>query len=107
MHHEPSCFLTNSERPVNLPARDLILGIRDEPNSGQPLVQAKGRVFKDRTCLDRELTLRVVSAALPSLRFKADLRREVRDTLPLAAASPNRPISFSRFSTNAFFFSLM
>lgn len=82
VEHEPRGLLTDTERPVEFPGRDAILGISEEPHSREPLVQAKRRVFKDSASLDRELALGVMASTLPALM----LRHET-DTLTSAGGA--------------------
>jgi hypothetical protein len=91
MHHEPSCFLANSERPVNLPARDAVLGICDEPHCREPLIQTQGGVFKDSPGLNRELAFRMVRAALPSLVFLHELNFGIPASRASHAIAPTLP----------------
>jgi hypothetical protein len=66
MQHEPSGLLTHSESAANLPRRDTVLGIRDEPHCRKPFIQAERAILKNRSNLDGELAFRVVRATLPA-----------------------------------------
>jgi hypothetical protein len=65
VQHEPRGLLSHAERPRDLVAAHAVLAIRDHPHSGEPLVQADGRVLKDGPDLDGELLTLVVLAASP------------------------------------------
>lgn len=64
--HEPRRFLGDAERPANLVTANSVLSVRDEPNARKPFIQTKRGIFKDRSDLNRELALRMPSAALPT-----------------------------------------
>lgn len=74
VEHEPCGLLTDSQSSVEFPRRNTILGVSEKPHGRKPLVQAQRRVFKDSASLDRELTFRVMTTALPALmlRHEAD-----------------------------------
>jgi hypothetical protein len=65
VQHKPRGLLSNSQVAANFIAGDSILAICNQPHAGKPFIQAKGRVFKDRSDLDGELTLWMADAALP------------------------------------------
>ena len=74
--HEPSCFLSNAERPRQFARANAVLCVHDQPSSRQPLVQAQRRIFKDRSDLHAELLF--ASATIPDAAGKhqiADLSR--------------------------------
>lgn len=75
MKHEPCSLLGDSESAMDFPRRDAILAVANEPDARQPLLKRQWRILKDGSGLDRELPLRVTSAALPAplIRQKADL----------------------------------
>ena len=64
--HKPCGFLADSQAPVNLPGRDAVLGVGDEPHSGKPLIEADGRILENGSDLDGKLTARMMGSALPS-----------------------------------------
>ena len=67
VQHKPRSFLADSERSVNLPRRDAVLGVGDEPHCRKPLVETERRVLKDGSNLDGELPSRMMGGALPAL----------------------------------------
>ena len=50
--HEPRGFLGHAKRPVKFPGRDTVPIAGDHPDSWKPLVQPKGRIFKDSSGLE-------------------------------------------------------
>jgi hypothetical protein len=64
--HEPRGFLGDSKCSMNLVGADTILAVGDHPNGGQPLVQTKGRIFKDSSDLCGELLSIVLVLAFPN-----------------------------------------
>ena len=65
LKHEPRGLLSDLEAAMNLPRANAVLGVREEPHSAEPLVEADRRVLKDRSNLDAELCARMPSLALP------------------------------------------
>ncbi len=63
MQHEPRRLLSGAECPSEFVRRDAVLGVGDEPDSGEPLVESERRVLEDRAELDRELLF--TALALP------------------------------------------
>ena len=57
LHHEPCRLLGDSESPRDFATAHAVLAIDQHPKSSHPLVEAKGRVFKDRSQFERELFL--------------------------------------------------
>jgi hypothetical protein len=55
LKHKPCRLLRNTQRAVNLHARDAVLAVAEHPESGHPLVHAKRRILEDRSDFDREL----------------------------------------------------
>src|SRR5262249_50409639 len=55
VEHEPASLLGHAERPRQLVARNAVLGVGEQPNSGQPLVPTKRRVLENGPDLGREL----------------------------------------------------
>jgi len=66
LQHEPRSLLGNAQIAANLVAADAVLAVAEQPNSGEPLVQAERRIFKDGSDLDGELTAFVLDGALPN-----------------------------------------
>jgi len=66
MQHEPRGLLTDSESAVNLPRRDAILGVGNEPHCSEPLVQANGRILEDSSDFDGKLAALMMGSALPT-----------------------------------------
>lgn len=75
MNHEPSGLLSNADSAMDFIRTDAVLTVRQHPDRRQPLIQAKRRIFKDRSNFDGELTARVRALALPLalLRQKANV----------------------------------
>lgn len=65
MRHEPCRLLRNTKVTGNLTAANPVLTIDDEPERGQPLIEAERRILKDGAGLQGELGLQVVAIALP------------------------------------------
>jgi hypothetical protein len=63
--HEPSGFLSDTQRPGNFAGTDTILGIGDEPHTGEPLLQTQRGVFEDSSNLRGKLPLGMGALALP------------------------------------------
>lgn len=55
--HEPSGALLDADGAAKLVGRDSVLGVGDEPDSGEPILQLHRRVLKDGPDLDGELPL--------------------------------------------------
>ena len=89
MEHEPSGFLSNSQRPMNLARTDTVLAIENHPHCGKPLIKANRRLLKDGTDLDRELPLSVPVAALP-----AQLVLEEADLIATTDGADNAVLPF-------------
>lgn len=53
--HEPRGLLRDTQRTAQLVRADRVLGVRDQPDGGQPLVEPDWGVLKDRCHLDAEL----------------------------------------------------
>jgi hypothetical protein len=66
VEHEPGGLLGDVKRPAQLVARDTVLAIGDQPDSGKPLVEADRRILKDGPDLDRELLLAALALPNPS-----------------------------------------
>jgi hypothetical protein len=64
VEHEPRGLLGDPKGAVQLVATDPVLGIDQQPNGGQPLVQADRGILEDRAQLDAELLL--AALALPN-----------------------------------------
>jgi hypothetical protein len=63
VEHEPRGLLGHSKGAVQLVATDPVLGVDQQPDRGEPLVQPNGGVLEDRAQLDGELLL--AALALP------------------------------------------
>ncbi len=63
LKHEPCRLLGHADSAVNLHAADPVLAVDQHPKRCHPLVHAKGRIFKDRVDLERELL--IASTAQP------------------------------------------
>jgi hypothetical protein len=66
VEHEPCGLLADSQAAMNLPRRDTVLGVGNEPHCRQPLIQADGRILEDGSDLDGKLTARMMGSALPA-----------------------------------------
>ena len=66
MQHEPCGLLSYFHVTRNLVTADSVLAVSEQPSSGEPLVQADGRIFHDGANLDGELALRMMAGASPS-----------------------------------------
>ena len=97
LKHEPSRLLGNSHSPVNLPGRNAVLAVSNKPDNRQPLIQTQGRIFKDRSGLERELTLGMMTATLPAPR--SEIKSHSRITT-CGARNAERP-SFRNHVGNA------
>ena len=64
MEHEPSGLLGDAKVLRNLMTADTVFAVDNKPESSQPLVQTKGRIFKNGSLLDRKLAAAFL--ALPS-----------------------------------------
>jgi len=69
----------NADVTVNLVRRNTILAVSDHPDCEQPLVQTNRRVFKNRTGLNRKLTLSMSRFAL-KLLARGNERRVIAAT---------------------------
>ena len=65
MQHEPCGLLSDLERPMNLPRRDAVLAVGNQPHSGQPFAERNRAVLKDRADFDGELAFGMTGLALP------------------------------------------
>src|SRR5581483_4538937 len=65
VEHEPRGLLSDADGARQFCGRNTVLVIGDNPDGGEPFVEAKRRILKDRADLDRELTLRMLGLALP------------------------------------------
>ena len=63
VEHEPRGLLSHAERAAEFVRGDAVLGVGDEPNGGEPLVEAERGVLEDRPDLDGDLLL--TALALP------------------------------------------
>jgi hypothetical protein len=63
VEHEPGGFLGHPKSAVQLVATDTVLGVDQEPDRGEPLVEADRRILKDRPEFDAELL--ATALALP------------------------------------------
>src|SRR5271157_371256 len=92
MKHEPRRLLGDAERPMNLPRGDAVLAVGNHPHHRKPLLQAKRRVLKHRSCLDAELGLRMASLALPEMagRDVGCIRATARRADHASAPAPSR-----------------
>lgn len=54
MHQEPSRFLSDAKRAMNLIGAYPVLRGSDHPDSAEPLVEADRRIFHKRAHLNRE-----------------------------------------------------
>jgi hypothetical protein len=66
MEHEPCRLLRDADVPRNLARADTVLAVDEQPERGQPLVQAERRILKDRPGLQRELWAGMLHVALPA-----------------------------------------
>jgi len=57
LKHEPCRLLGDAQSAVNLHAGNAVLAINQHPESSHPLIEAKRRVLKDRSDLQRELLI--------------------------------------------------
>src|SRR4029077_20888543 len=57
LKHEPCRRLRHSERTSEFMGTDTVLGIRQQPKRGHPLIKGDRRIFHDCLNLDRELAL--------------------------------------------------
>ena len=78
--HEPGGLLGYAQVPSQFVAADPVLAVGEQPEGGQPLVEAKRGVLEDGPDLERELRARMLLVALPAL-----LIRKVSDTVRAAA----------------------
>ena len=88
LEHEPRGLLRDAEAPRNLMAADAVLGVGDDPDARQSLIQTKRRVLKDGAGLERELPLGVAGLALPTVPRRIEIDRL---TPALGAADAVRP----------------
>jgi hypothetical protein len=65
MEHEPSGLLGDSDCPVNLIRANAVFGIRNHPDSSEPLVKSDGAIFEDGSHLDGKLPLFMLRLAFP------------------------------------------
>lgn len=65
LEHEPGGFLRNAERTGNLVAANAVLGVCDDPDARQPLVQTERGILKEGARLEGELPFRMACLALP------------------------------------------
>lgn len=63
--NKPGGFLSNAKRAVHLVGADTVLGVGDQPDGREPLVEADWTILEDGAHLDRELLARVLVLALP------------------------------------------
>ena len=63
VQHEPCRLLRDAERAAEFVGADPVLAVGDEPDGGEPLVEAERRVLEDRPDLDGVLLL--AGLALP------------------------------------------
>jgi hypothetical protein len=66
VEHEPSGLLRHIQIARDFIAADPVLAIRQQPDSGKPLIQSERRVLEDGSNLDAELATVVTHAAFPS-----------------------------------------
>src|ERR1700722_13551545 len=65
MQHEPCRLLGDLHVTRNLVTAHAVLAVRNHPSCGHPLVEWNSRIFHDGPDLHRELSFRMVRAALP------------------------------------------
>ncbi len=65
LQHEPCCFLGDAETAVKFVRTNPVLAVSGQPHSRKPLVQANGRVLKDRSDLNGKFLFRVGVLAFP------------------------------------------
>jgi hypothetical protein len=66
MVYEPCGFLRDFQISRNFIAAYAILAVSNQPHGSKPLVEAKGRIFKDAADLGAELAMVVLLAAFPN-----------------------------------------
>jgi hypothetical protein len=71
--HEPCRLLSDLHVSRNLVAADSVLAVGDQPSCGEPFVQRNRGIFHHSSNLDGELTLRMMSAALPEAAIRIEL----------------------------------
>lgn len=65
LKHEPSGLLSDSKSAMDLVRTDSVFAVGNHPHGGKPLVQTNGGILENSPNLDRELSLRMPSLALP------------------------------------------
>jgi hypothetical protein len=73
MQHEPSSLLGDAKSAGQLARTDAVLGIDNHPDSRKPLVEAKGRLLKDRALLNRELTTAALTEPTTARSHEGDI----------------------------------
>src|ERR1039458_4943900 len=83
--HEPRRLLSHAQSTTQFVRRDSVLGVGDQPNRREPFVEPKGRVFKNGSNLQRELT--PATLALPDLA-----RSQERGLVVIATGAHDRTV---------------
>jgi hypothetical protein len=65
VQHEPRGFLSDAKSSVQLPRRNAVLTVGDQPRGGKPLIESKRRILKHSSDLHTELRFRMPGLALP------------------------------------------
>jgi hypothetical protein len=86
MKQEPRAFLSDANAPVNLTRANAVLGVNDQPNSSQPLVEADRAILHDGSQLDAKMLF--ASLANPNA---ASLNKRVRVAITAGASDAIRP----------------
>jgi hypothetical protein len=66
MQHEPSSLLSNLHVAGKFATADAILAVREQPQSGEPLIQTDSGILAYTTNLNGKFTLRMVARTSPS-----------------------------------------
>lgn len=66
---EPCGFLSDLQVTRHLRAADAVLAVNNEPEGGEPLVEADGGIFHHGSGFERELGVVVLAVALPNALF--------------------------------------
>ena len=71
--HDPHRLLRDAEIAGDFAGANPVLAVHNQPQRGQPLVEAERRVLENRPGLQGELCLRMLAVALPRARgFEID-----------------------------------
>src|ERR1700731_1656444 len=92
MQHEPSRFLCDADVFRQLVRTDAIFAVGDQPKSAEPFVDSDGRIFQNRSDLDRKLPLlmRVFAFPNPARGQKRNVRRSAGRAFYNAVRPANR-----------------